>query len=328
MPTLLLLNIYLFSFQPGSVQAVVGEVTPGAETNMDKLPYTSPTTGNIIQASADFNDIQSKVNSAQPGDIIEVADGTISSSASLQLSNNGTASARIVVRAKNVNGVTISSCPENCFNITGSYYSVEGFRFTNNNRFNVTISGGSAAYNAIYNNTFDKSGSGADGSNSSIIKVFASQDKVYLTHNIIVKNTFLQPKNPAVYDAGGAGGTVITHNIIRGPHGINGGEREAFKNQCCGSEPSGNYGLRIQFNSFYNWGTTQPYIASFKRDGNYFDYNKIVSDASGDNKNLFSARSANNKIAGNAMYGQSAMFEVYNGSDSLVIYNKLFSTGT
>lgn len=37
-PTLLLLTIYLFSFQPGSVQAVVGEVTPGAETNMDKLP--------------------------------------------------------------------------------------------------------------------------------------------------------------------------------------------------------------------------------------------------------------------------------------------------
>jgi hypothetical protein len=330
---LLLLVVSSFSLQFNDVQAVTGQITPGAETNYNKLPYAPPTEGRIIPAAADFNDIQAKVNAAQPGDIIEVADGTINSSSQVLINKSGTANARIVIRAKNVNGVNIASCDNiykargQCFDIEASYVSIENFKFTAPIRNLIGIFGNSSSNNAIYNNTFDGAGSGASAESSALIYLGSDDGQIHKTENLIVKNTFNQPKNAAVFTNGGTGGTIISHNIIRGPHGIGGGEREALKNQCCESNPHGSFGTRIQFNSFYNWGDTHPYLSSFKRGGNYFTYNKVVSDAPGDNNNGISVRGGDNQVVvGNAMYGQHTILELYN-SNNLVKYNKLFSTG-
>lgn len=78
----------------GNTPAQPTKINPGAETNYDKLPYT-PTITRVVAAVASVEDINAKLNSAQPGDTIEVSDGTIGGG--VIMNKVGSASQRIVL---------------------------------------------------------------------------------------------------------------------------------------------------------------------------------------------------------------------------------------
>ncbi len=299
------------------------QITPGAESNYNMLPYIPPhdPTGRLITAAANSTDIANKINSASPGDIIEVDPGTVTGN--INITSSGTLGNPIVLRSKIKNGTSFNCSTDNCIGINGSYIVIQQFRFAGTGRYAISIRGDE---NFIYDNLFDQTGSGADASSSSVVFI-NGPNYLRMMNTKIIKNTFNKPKNAAIFNANGAGGTTISHNIIQGPHGIGPGEREAFKFGCCASDPVGDYNNHVQFNSFYNWGVTYPYLSQFKRGGSYLAYNKVISDLPTDDNDILSSRSDNNKFVGNLMIGKSAMFELGSGTNLTIKYNKLFSTG-
>jgi hypothetical protein len=74
--------------------------------------------------------LRTALGSAAPGDVIEVADGSYSTSDTIAISKAGTASAPITVRAQHVGAATITGSGGFSIASTASYTALSGFRLT------------------------------------------------------------------------------------------------------------------------------------------------------------------------------------------------------
>src|SRR5207302_4451737 len=82
--------------------------------------------------------LQSALGSAAPGDVIELADGSYTTSSTISISRSGTASAPITVQAQHVGGATITGSGGLSFGGV-SYVVVAGFRFTGSRGLSIPV---------------------------------------------------------------------------------------------------------------------------------------------------------------------------------------------
>jgi hypothetical protein len=85
--------------------------------------YATTTTVSSIPA------LQSAINSAHPGDVIILADGTYSASSAISVGVAGTAAAPITIQAATIGGATIGGSHGFDFASTAAYATVQGFVF-------------------------------------------------------------------------------------------------------------------------------------------------------------------------------------------------------
>lgn len=220
------------------------------------------------------------------------------------------------VGAKNRHGAVWSGCGESppCFLLTGSFVAIQGMKFTQTSRYVFDIQGYG---NVVYDNLFESSGNGADGSSSSIIwvpgdpnwhsDIMAINPPPPLVDRSarIIKNTFNTPKNVPIYQGHGSQNNIFALNIIQGPYGITaGGETMAVKvGYGAANEP---VNFWIAFNSIYGWANAYPYVigiksARVKITNNYLEIGRICL-RSADNlwviKNMISNGDINGGNAG------------------------------
>jgi Chondroitinase B len=161
--------------------------------------------------------LQSAAAQAQPGDRIELAAGTYSTSGSIRLTRSGTAAAPITVAAERVGGVEIKGKAGFAFGAI-AHVAVEGFRFTHAGGVSVPPS---AHHVRLTRNLFQIS----SGSTTNWVTVSANDSE-------IDHNTFQQKKTVGVFlQIAGVDGDVadrvrIHHNYFFSHTfgGANGGE--------------------------------------------------------------------------------------------------------
>jgi hypothetical protein len=83
--------------------------------------------------------LQSAVTSAAPGDVIELADGSYSTSSTINLSKAGTASAPITIQAEHVGGATITGSGGFSIGASASYVVLAGFRLTGSRGLSIPV---------------------------------------------------------------------------------------------------------------------------------------------------------------------------------------------
>ncbi|HCT76756.1 MAG TPA: lyase [Micromonosporaceae bacterium] len=83
-----------------------------------------------------LSQLQSAINSANPGDRIELTNGVYTASSSISINRSGTATAPIVIAAQNVGGAEIRG--SSGFSLGGvSYVAIEGFRLMHSGSTNI-----------------------------------------------------------------------------------------------------------------------------------------------------------------------------------------------
>jgi poly(beta-D-mannuronate) lyase len=100
--------------------------------------------------------LQSALDSAVPGDVIVLADGSYSTSSTINISVAGTADAPITIQAEHVGGATISGSGGFGISSTASYVVLSGFRLTGSLGLTVPVG---ATHDRITRNLFQMAGS-------------------------------------------------------------------------------------------------------------------------------------------------------------------------
>jgi hypothetical protein len=81
--------------------------------------------------------LQTQINSAVPGDIIVVANGTYTSSALITINKVGTAAEPILIRAETIGGVEINGSAGFRFASPAAYVTIQGFKLTHASAINL-----------------------------------------------------------------------------------------------------------------------------------------------------------------------------------------------
>ena len=79
---------------------------------------------------SNLSDFRAAIANAGPGSVILLADGTYTSSSSIVVNRQGTASQPILIAAANIGGATITGTAGITFDVNAAYVEVRGFRFT------------------------------------------------------------------------------------------------------------------------------------------------------------------------------------------------------
>ncbi len=291
--------------QGTTVAANPATIRAGAIANMARVPAVKLGTGRKLTASG-LTELQAKLNDLKPGDVLDVESGSYAGSIIIPESVRGSENNPIVVRSRVAKGAVFSACGgqtqlggKPCISVQSQHVTVQGFAFGQTGDAAVEMEG---AYNRLFENWFEGSGSGANGGCCAIVlsphdwrnKEWNDPNPTLLQRfNRIDKNTFTSIKNAAYAQGHGVVGTVFSHNMIVGPHGIDGDwETEAIKiGGDFANEPTN---TSIQFNTILNW-RGAPYTIGIKGSEVTSAYNLIEA---GD----LSLRIANkNRVIGNVL---------------------------
>ncbi len=162
--------------------------------------------------------LQSAVSSAAPGDVIQLADGSYSTSSTINLSKAGTASAPITIQAEHVGGATITGSGGFTISASASYVVLSGFKITGSRGLTIPVG---ATHVQITRNVFQMAGS---------VKYWlqVSGDDAQIDHNTFqhksTAGNFIEVVGPG--SSGMAQRTWIHHNYFLDQSftGSNGGE--------------------------------------------------------------------------------------------------------
>ncbi len=292
---------------------ILRNMTIGAAVELDTSEPEIITVGNSDQ----FKDA---VESAGPGDIIEVLDGSYDCSFTVYL--QGTESKPIIIRAQNRGGAILAG--NTSFDLRRcSYLTIEGFLFTTSSYTAIKMR--ACSYIRVTRNIFRLS----EDSNAKWILIGGMWDDAYAPshHNRIDHNLFEEKHNNGNFiTIDGQGDPVdqvsqydlIDHNYFRniGPRHEN--EMEAIRIGYSGMSLSSGYTV-VEYNLFENC-DGDPEIISVKSCDNIIRYNTIRSS-----QGTVSLRSGNrNTICGNFFFGEGKSgtggVRIY-GDDHRVINN-------
>jgi poly(beta-D-mannuronate) lyase len=155
---------------------------------------------------------------AAAGEVIQLADGSYSTSSTISISRSGTASAPIVVEAQHAGGATITGSGGFSIGSSVSYVTLEGFKLTGSQGLSIPVG---ATHIQVTRNTFEMAGSvqywltvGGDD---------AQIDHNTFQHKSTIGN-FIEVVGPG--SSGMAQNTWIHHNYLldQSYTGSNGGE--------------------------------------------------------------------------------------------------------
>jgi hypothetical protein len=197
----------------GSQKIRLTSSTANGGPNLDRLDLV---TGNVRTVSS-ISALQSALNSAAPGDRIELTDGIYTTSGSISVSRSGTAAAHVVVAAQHVGGAEIRGSAG--FSLgTVSYVDVVGFRLTHSGGLTIPANAG---HIRLSRNVIQIS-----GSTTNWVTVVGNDAEV--DHNTFqnksTQGVFLQISGPGSHDM--AQHTWVHHNYFfhHTFDGTNGGE--------------------------------------------------------------------------------------------------------
>jgi chondroitinase B-like protein len=255
--------------------------------------------------------LQAAANSAQPGDRIELADGTYTTSGAITLRKSGTSSAPITVAAQHVGGVEIRGT--NGFSFADSdYVVVEGFRLRQGGGFSVPAG---SHHVRITRNVVQLTSSSGNW-------VTVTGNDVEVDHNTFqnksTEGVFLQISGPG--DDAMARRTHVHHNYFHDHtfSGSNGGEsiRLGYSYRQLSSANA-----VVEYNLFERADGDSEAI-SVKSSDNTIRYNTLR-----DSEGSITLRHGNrNLVEGNFMLGNTAGIRFYDNDH--VIVNNVIQGGT
>jgi len=264
-----------------------------------------------VVAVSSIAQLQAAADAAQPGDRIELVNGTYTTSGAITLRRSGTSSAPITVAAQNVGGAEIRGT--NGFSFADSdYVVVEGFKLRHSG--GVSVPAGSHHVRLARNNVQLSSSSGN--------WVTVTGNDVEVDHNTFqnksTEGVFLQVSGPGAADM--AQRTRVHHNHFRDHtfDGDNGGEsiRLGYSYRQLGSAKA-----VIEYNLFERADGDSEAI-SVKSSDNTVRYNTIR-----DSRGSIVLRHGNrNLVEGNLMLGDTAGIRFYDNDH--VIVNNVLQGGT
>jgi len=264
-----------------------------------------------VVAVSSIAQLQAAADAAQPGDRIELVNGTYTTSGAITLRRSGTSSAPITIAAQNVGGAEIRGT--NGFSFADSdYVVVEGFKLRHSG--GVSVPAGSHHVRFARNNVQLSSSSGN--------WVTVTGNDVEIDHNTFqnksTEGVFLQVSGPG--DAAMAQRTRVHHNHFRDHtfDGANGGEsiRLGYSYRQLGSAKA-----VIEYNLFERADGDSEAI-SVKSSDNTVRYNTIR-----DSRGSIVLRHGNrNLVEGNLMLGNTAGIRFYDNDH--VIVNNVIQGGT
>ncbi len=276
-------------------------------------PGNAAVTPQAIHVVSSISALQSALNAAVPGDVIELADGSYSTSTTISISRSGTATAPITVRAEHVGGAQISGSGGFSIGSSVSYVILMGFRLTGSLGLTVPVG---ATHIQITRNVFQMAGSvqywlrvGGDD---------AQVDHNTFQHKSTIGN-FIEVVGPG--SSGMAQRTWIHHNYFldQSYTGSNGGE--SIRVGLSGRQHSSAYAV-VEYNLFEQCNGDLEVI-SVKSSDDTIRYNTLRNS-----KGTITLRHGwRNVVEGNLLLGNSTgirMFGNYHRVVNNVIQN---STG-
>jgi hypothetical protein len=190
--------------------------TANGGPNLDRIDLVTGSGGNVKTVSS-ISALQSALNSAVPGDRIQLTDGVYTTTGSINVTRSGTAASRIVVAAQHVGGAEIRGSAGFSLGAV-SYVDISGFRLTHSGGFTIP---GNAGHIRFSRNLVQIA-----GSTTNWVTVVGSDAEV--DHNTFqnksTQGVFLQITGPGDHDM--AQRAWIHHNYFfhHTFNGSNGGE--------------------------------------------------------------------------------------------------------
>jgi hypothetical protein len=181
------------------------------------LAAPAPATARVVTVSS-ISALQSAADAAAPGDTIQLADGSYTTSGPIHLRRSGSASAPITVAAQHTGGAEIKGSAGFTFDSGTSFIVLQGFRFTHSG--GISIPGGST-HVRFTRNTVQLTGSVTNW-------LTVTGDDAEVDHNTFqnksTQGVFLEVDGPGAHDM--AQRTWIHHNYFHNHTfgGSNGGE--------------------------------------------------------------------------------------------------------
>jgi hypothetical protein len=249
--------------------------------------------------------LQRALDAAQPGDRVELADGSYTTSGPIRLTKSGTATAPVTVAAAHVGKAEIKG--KDGFSFDASYVSVEGFRFTHQDGIVIPTT----VHNVRFTRNLVQISKG-----STVNWLDTAADNVEIDHNTFQhKSTlgnFIEVTGPGDHDM--AKNTWIHHNYFldHSFRGSNGGEsiRIGVSQRQHGSA----HGL-IEYNLFEKCNGDAE-VVSVKSSDDVVRYNTLLNS-----KGSIVLRHGNrNLVDGNLMLGGSSGIRFY-GNDHTIVNN-------
>jgi hypothetical protein len=253
--------------------------------------------------------LQSALGSAAPGDVIQLADGSYSTSSTISISKSGTVSAPITVQAQHAGGATITG--SGGFSIGASYVAVSGFRLTGSRTLSIPVG---ATHVQLTRNVFQLAGSVQ-------YWVTVGGDDAQIDHNTFQhKSTignFIEVVGPG--SSAMAQRTWIHHNYFL-DHSYGGGNGgESIRVGLSGRQHSSAHAL-VEENLFEKCDGDLEVI-SVKSTDDVIRYNTLR-----DSKGTITLRHGwNNLVEGNYLIGNSTGIRMF-GNNHVVINNVIESS--
>jgi hypothetical protein len=250
--------------------------------------------------------LQSALGSAAPGDVIELADGSYSTSSTITISRSGTAAAPITVRAQHVGGATITGSGGFAFGSGVSNVALAGFRLTGSRTLNIPVG---VTHIQLTRNLFQLAGSVQ-------YWVTVGGDDAQIDHNTFqhksTAGNFIEVVGPGT--SGMAQRTWIHHNYFLDQSftGSNGGEsiRVGLSGRQHGSAKA-----LVEYNLFEKCNGDLEVI-SVKSTDDVIRYNTLRNS-----KGTITLRHGwNNRVEGNYLIGNSTGIRMF-GNYHVVVNN-------
>ena len=250
--------------------------------------------------------LQTALASAAPGDVIELADGSYSTSATISVTKSGTASAPITVAAQHVGGATITGSGGFSIGSSVSYVALAGFRFTGSKGMLIPVG---ATHIQVTRNLFQMAGS---------VQYWlqVGGDDAEIDHNTFqhksTAGNFVEVIGPG--GSGMAQRTWIHHNYFLDQSftGSNGGE--SLRVGLSGRQHSSAKAI-VEYNLFEQCNGDLEVI-SVKSTDDIIRYNTLRSS-----KGTITLRHGwNNRVEGNYLIGNNTGIRMF-GNNHVVINN-------
>jgi hypothetical protein len=252
---------------------VVNASTPGSATvcNFTITADTEPPPTRTFRVSS-LSELQSRINSAIAGDLIILNNGIYTSSATINISRQGTAQNPITISTDTIGGAEIRGSASFSVNSPAAWIVIRGFRLTHSIG-TVQVRAGTSNIR-VTRNVFQLTGTGR--------YLLVSGDDCEIDHNTF-QNKSTEGQMLSVHGPGSSGmaqRTWIHHNLFQNFTSIGGNGGETLQIGLSGRSLTDAHTL-VENNLFVNCNGENELISN-KSSANIYRYNTILNSTSGE----------------------------------------------
>jgi hypothetical protein len=252
---------------------VVNASTPGSTTvcNFTITVDTEPPPTRTFRVSS-LSALQSRINSALPGDLIILTNGVYTSTATINIDRQGTAQNPITISADTIGGAEIRGSASFSVNSPAAWIVIRGFRLTHS--IGTVQARAGASHIRLTRNVFQLTGDGR--------YLLVSGDDCEVDHNTF-QNKSTAGQMFSIHGPGSSGmaqRTWVHHNLFQNFTNIGANGGETLQIGLSGRSLTNAHTL-IENNLFVNCNGENELISN-KSSANTFRYNTILNSTSGE----------------------------------------------